>query len=115
MRPSTLAAILVLAAPGAALAHAHLKSSAPAADATAPAPREIRVTFTEAVVKAFTSLTLHGPGGKAVKLGAARLEEGGRTIVAAAPALAPGAYHVDWKAVAADTHRSSGAFAFTVR
>jgi hypothetical protein len=40
----------------------------------------------------------------------------GKTLKATPKArLAPGSYRVDWHAVAADTHRIKGSFAFTVR
>ncbi len=118
--PVLIAALLAAAAaaaavPSAVLAHAHMKTSAPAADSTVAAPREIRVGFTEPVVKAFTTLALRDAAGKPVTLGAATLQDGDRTVAAPAPALAPGLYRVEWKAVAVDTHKSSGGFAFTVR
>lgn len=112
-----LAAALTLAA-GPALAHAHLKSSVPAAGATvAAAPSELDLSFSEGVNPKFTGLTLTGPAGAAAPTGAAKLGPGGDTtlVVPVTGPLAAGAYTVRWHALATDGHKTDGSYTFTVK
>ena len=105
------AAVALLAA-GAAQAHAHLKTSTPAAGSTGPAPSHVVLTFSEALVGRFSGFDLLGPGGAVpVKV----KTEGATLDGAPGRPLAPGAYEVRWRVVSADTHRTSGRFPFTVK
>ncbi len=117
-RTLALAAALTLAAGGPALAHAHLKSSVPAAGGTvAAAPAELDLSFSEGVNPKFTGLTLTGPTGAKVPTGAAELGPGGDTalVVPVAGPLAAGTYEVRWHALATDGHRTDGRYRFTVK
>ena len=60
----TLTAVALLASLGAsaAFAHAHLKSSEPAADSTVAAPKDLRLTFSEGVEATFTKVSLSKDG-----------------------------------------------------
>ncbi len=118
MRPFAplAAAALLMAAPAAALAHAHAKTTIPAADSTVVAPKAVEIGFSEAVNPTFTGAEITGADGKAVVTGRAAFDV--RKTALTLPitsALSPGAYTVKWHAVAADTHRSQGAFTFTVK
>ena len=81
------------------------------------APTEIRLAFSEGVEPKFTKVTLVGPGGANIPLGAAKVEgaDGALLVVPIGKPLAPGAYKVQWRAVAVDSHHTQGTFEFTVK
>ena len=113
----TLALALILL-PGAALAHAHVERSDPAANAVLrSAPKQVKLTFSEPVTLAFTGAEIDDSKGKPVAAEAAKLSAGSKTAVEIPlkGPLAPGTYTVKWHAVADDSHRSSGAFGFSVK
>ncbi len=107
----------LLLAPSAAFAHAKLEKATPAPGATIASAKEIRLEFSEAVEPRFSGVTLTGPGGEAIGLGAPAVEAGDQGVLIApiAKALAPGAYTVHWRAVSVDTHHTQGSFQFTVK
>jgi methionine-rich copper-binding protein CopC len=109
-----------------ALAHPKLIASNPAAQASVDAPRQITLRFTERLMPQLTGLEL-APAGMSNAEHMAHmamphlpaiettLSSDGKTLVATlASALPRGSYTVTWHAVAADTHRVEGQFAFTV-
>jgi methionine-rich copper-binding protein CopC len=110
-----VASIALLAAAGAASAHAHLVSSDPAAGAVVAAPKSILLTFSEKLEAKFSGADLSKGG---APLGSQSLldPKGGKilTVSPGAP-LSPGAYSVKWHAVSVDGHRTQGEVAFTVR
>ena len=112
-----LAGTALLAGTIGASAHAHLKTSAPAADAAVAPPTEIDIAFTEGVKPRFTGIALTGPGGTAVPVGSARLGPGGDAtlVVPLAAPLTPGSYRIAWHALAVDGHKTEGSFSFTVK
>lgn len=113
-----------------ALAHPRLVSSIPAAQASVQSTRQITLRFTERLMPQLTGLEI-APAGMAgmshadhsahtaiAPLPAIRttFSSDGKTLIATfASALPRGTYTVIWRAVAADTHRVEGRFAFTVR
>lgn len=113
--PSLAAGLIVL--PGAALAvHAHLTGSFPGKDeVVAEAPTEIRLTFSEKVELAISSIKVLGADSAEVRVGkAARTDD---TLTIAAPvlgALAPGEYAVIWRTASRDGHPIRGRYTFTV-
>ena len=116
MRRLLLGGGLLLAA-GPALAHAHLHSSQPAADAVlAAAPAELQVALTEPLEPRFSALELRDAAGQAIALPPPRLAEGDtKRLVVSLPPLQPGRYTVLWRVTSVDTHRTEGRFAFTIR
>ena len=100
-----------------AFAHAQLEKATPAVGSTVASASEIRLEFSEGVEPKFTKVTLTGPGGAAVPLGAAKTEPSNQAvlIVPITKALAAGAYTVHWQAVSVDTHHTQGTFEFTVK
>ena len=102
---------------GQAFAHAHLKSAAPAPDSVVKtAPTELDLIFSEGINLKFSGVKVTGPNGVVVKVGAAMLMDEDKTMMAPlADPLAPGAYKVEWHALASDGHKSKGEFGFTVR
>lgn len=97
-------------------AHAHLKSSAPAADSAVKlAPSELDLTFSEDLNLKFSGVTVTGPDKKVVKTGAGTLMDGDKTLmVPVSDKLAPGKYTVQWHALSTDGDKTDGSYSFTV-
>jgi methionine-rich copper-binding protein CopC len=109
---AAMAALLALTAP--AYAHAHLKLSDPAAGAAVTrAPKELSLTFTEALEPALSGVSI--TDGQDHDLAAKPAQISGATMILAVKPLAAGSYHVSWHAVAVDTHRTEGTYDFTVK
>lgn len=111
-----IAATASMALAGQAFAHAHLKSSVPAADSSVKqAPSELDLSFSEGLNLKFSGVTVTGPDKKAVKTGSATLMDGDATLmVPVSDKLAPGKYTVQWHALSTDGHKTNGSYSFTV-
>lgn len=116
MKPIPLMAALLALAASPTLAHPTLQDAAPFPETTLRrAPATLRLTFSEAVIPAFSRITLARQGGAAVKTGAPI--KGRDPKILAVPItgrLAPGSYKVEWRVVSKDTHRVEGSYAFTL-
>src|SRR5437868_14356994 len=112
-----LAAILSLVAAGAADAHARLITGSPKAGATVAAPKELKLTYSESLVPAASSVKVVGPNGAAVATGPLALDAKSKrvAIVPLTGPLAPGAYKVSWSMKTEDGHTTSGDFGFKVK
>lgn len=123
---TTVAAIAITTAMP-ALAHPRLVSSIPAAQAAVQTARQITLRFSERLMPQVTGLEI-APAGMSHADHAAHVTRAplpairttfssdGKTLIATfASALPRGAYTVTWHAVAADTHRVQGQYAFTVK
>ena len=102
----------------AASAHPHIKTASPAADAVLTAsPTEIRITFSEAVVPAFSGFDLKDASGKAIDLGKAAVNPKNKKELAAPvkATLAAGTYTLAWHALGDDTHHVTGHYDFEVK
>ncbi|MDR3507237.1 MAG: copper homeostasis periplasmic binding protein CopC [Caulobacteraceae bacterium] len=111
-----MGALLALAAAGVAQAHAHLLSSAPAPDSIAPAPSQIRLAFSERLEPKFSGFEVDGADGKKAVVAVSTDPSDPQVLIGTPKApLSAGMYRVVWWAVSADSHRMTGAFAFTVR
>jgi methionine-rich copper-binding protein CopC len=112
--PALAAAITFAAAP--AFAHAFLQSASPKVGATLKAPpREVSITFSEAVEPAFSKIVVSGPPGFG-GAGPAGPAGGARTL--AAPLHGPlpaGGYLVRWRVVSTDSHITQGTFRFELK
>jgi methionine-rich copper-binding protein CopC len=104
-----LLAILATATP--AFAHASLKSSDPAANASVKSPNLIKLTFSEALEPAFSGAELADAAGTSIPVSKS---VGGTSITLLPMGLRPGGYKVTWHSVGHDTHRISGSFSFKV-
>ena len=119
---STLAFGLLLGS--AADAHPRLTGTYPAANSGVRGTNRISLSFSERLMPSMTGadvlMTGHSsqPRHAPVKMAGFRpsVVGGGKTLqlVSARP-LPKGSYRVQWHAVAADTHRVAGAFAFMVK
>jgi methionine-rich copper-binding protein CopC len=109
-------AVLTMAGASAAWAHAELKQASPAVASTvAAAPTEITLNFSERLEPAFTAVIVRDAVGKRVDKADGHIDKADRTVVhASLPALSPGTYIVEWRALTTDTHRTEGAFIFRV-
>lgn len=114
---SVLTLSLVLGASTAALAHPKLIAADPPANGRAAAsPPALRITFSEAVFPNFSGVVVKDHAGQTVKTGHATVDRADKKVlvVPLAKPLAAGMYHVEWHAVAADTHRVTGQYMFTI-
>ena len=80
-------------------------------------PRELRLTFSEPLVINFSGVEITNARGAKLPLGRPALARGDNKVlvVPLKAALPAGVYTVAWHAVAADTHRITGSYRFTVR
>ena len=112
-----VALLLLLVAPGVALAHGRLKSASPGAGAhLGIIPRELRLEFSEVPDLSFSKVELFGPSGRPVALGAlGYTAESKRTVLAAIPGtLSPGIYVVRWQLAGDDGHPIRGEYEFVI-
>ncbi|MFJ9636845.1 copper resistance CopC/CopD family protein [Streptomyces sp. NPDC101178] len=128
-RPLTAAALvaallslvfgLLLAGAGPASAHAALTGSDPQDGAVvATAPKEVTLTFSEAIAVGDGSIRVLDPSSKRVDTGAEPKDlSDGSTVrygVDLHSGLPEGTYTVAWQAISADSHPISGAFTFSI-
>lgn len=108
---------MAMALSSAAHAHATLERSTPKANAIVEAaPKELRLQFNEPLEMAFSSVKLFDAQGAAVTpLSVASAKDSPKSMVATLPAMASGAYRVQWTALTRDGHKVKGEFAFRVK
>jgi len=95
-----------------AFAHAFLNHADPGAGAhLAKAPAAVRLDFSEALEPTFSGASVSNAGGHDF---VSATKVSGRTITVTLGPLKPGSYKVRWHAVSVDTHRTQGAYSFTV-
>lgn len=113
---AAVAAIVTLAAP-AALAHAKLEASIPAANSVvSPAPHQVRLQFNEPLELPFSKVKLVDEKGvvvDAAKVAADPTDP--KTLIATTPRLHAGAWRVQWTTVTRDGHKVKGEFSFQVK
>jgi methionine-rich copper-binding protein CopC len=109
------AAMVLLATPAAASAHAFLKTASPPVGSTMQtAPAEVEITFTEGVEPAFSTIEVVDAKGTRVDK-ADPHPTGDKTHLAVGlRPLPPGAYKVSWHVTATDTHKTEGTYSFTI-
>ncbi len=100
-----------------AFAHAELQSAEPAAGlAATTSPKQIRITFNEAVIPQFSAVELKDQAGRVIATGKAVIDPANKNVlvVPISEQLMSGTYKVEWHAVSNDTHRVKGNYAFSV-
>ncbi|MFB8139236.1 copper resistance CopC/CopD family protein [Streptomyces parvus] len=110
---------LLLAGAGPASAHAALTGSDPSDGAVVDtAPKQVTLSFSEAIAVGDDSIRVLDPSGKRADTDAEPrdLSEGGtvRYGVSLHSGLPDGTYTVAWQAISADSHPISGAFTFSI-
>jgi methionine-rich copper-binding protein CopC len=114
-----LSGALVLAALSGALlgplpaaAHTTLKQSDPAANSTVPVlPEVVRLTFSD-TLPIVPKVTVSDPDGTEVN--SSPISPRGNTVLQPVKSTKTGLFTVKWELTAADGHKSSGTFTFTV-
>jgi copper transport protein len=115
VRRLALTGVVALAFPSAAFAHASLKHESPGfRQRLETAPREVRLTFDQAVKPLANSIQVRSARGKLVS-GSTRSAADKRIVVAPLRPLPRGAYTIRWHVVSGDGHVVSGVFTFGVR
>jgi hypothetical protein len=112
LRP-ILILILSVASFSLAEAHAFLDHADPKVGSTVSAPRQVKVFMTEDLERAFSRLQVFDA--KGTEVDKKDIEVSGATMTVSLPTLGAGTYKVIWKAVAVDTHRTTGSFTFTIQ
>lgn len=114
---AALTAVFLLLPVQAALAHAHLVASSPAANATIrQIPKQLWLNFTVPIRPTVSGVRLTEPNGRRVMLGPLAWVPHDLESVTAPmpPGLPPGRYLVEWRALDPNAHRTQGAFTFTL-
>src|SRR4051794_2773568 len=104
-----------VAAAAPAAAHDYLVSTSPTSGGSgASSPRQVTLTFNEAVNTRFSAVQVTGPSGGLWQDGAPQVL--GATVTQALRPLGPaGGYTVTWRVVSADGHPVDGTFSFTLQ
>ena len=109
--------VALVATPAYAFFHAILRSSVPAAGTTvAESPRELRLTFSEAVELPFTRITVLARGRDTVVTGRIAHDPTLQQVVVVpiTASLKPGVYTVKYRVAGHDGHPMGGSYVFTV-
>ena len=114
MSSSALAVASVLAS--SAWAHAKLEAAEPKAGSVAASPKEIRLKFNEVLEAPFSKIKLVDARDAVIEPSALAVDKDNpNLLVAEMPALAAGAYRVQWSTMTRDGHKVKGEYAFTVK
>lgn len=112
---ASAAAFAMVLSASSALAHARLLTASPGSGAAVSTPRTISLTFSERFAAPFSTVEVEDGRGRAVSL-TKTVSLDGKTLggTFGAP-LTAGVYRVTWAIAAADGHRMTGTYSFTVR
>ena len=99
-----------------ALAHAFLKSATPPVGSTLQAaPTNVVIDYTEGVEPKFSTVEVQDAAGVRVDSGDVHTAAGNdKQLMVGLKLLKPGSYKVVWHVTATDTHKTEGAYTFTV-
>jgi hypothetical protein len=112
-RTTSFTLLLALTWPLGASAHAMLQHAAPSAGAVVhDSPAQVNLGFSEQLEPLFSGLAVSDDAGRPVMNGEAAIS--GMMMTVKLNHLRPGRYQVRWHAVSVDTHRTEGAYSFTV-
>lgn len=114
--PLTALAAMALAPAAPALAHAHVVSSNPAANAVIAAPRQVSVTFSEKLVPAFSKLDISMASMNMKVRVKTSVSADGKTLTGVPQSgFMKGSYVVNWTAASIDGHKMKGFIPFTIK
>jgi copper transport protein len=112
-RALLIVAVVPLALPAQAFAHARLEHTSPGFEQRlSSSPRTLTLRFDQYIKVLPRSLQLYSTRGA---IPVARIHDNGRSLVASLPRLKRGGYTVRWHALSGDGHVVSGVFTFGVR
>ena len=115
-RALVAAALVALAAPTSALAHAVLLERVPTYGARlAAAPRSVSLRFDQTVDVFPNSIDVRSASGRVMAAGPTRTQDQGREVVVPLRRLPRGAYTVRWHVTSNEGHVVSGVYTFGVR
>lgn len=115
MRRPVAAALVALALPGAAFAHANLRTKSPSyRQRVDTSPRAVVLSFDQRVRALPSSIEVRNASGKLVSA-AAHTEADARIVEAPLQRLPKGPYTVRWHVLSADGHVISGVYTFGIR
>ena len=115
MRRLLLVALLALAFPAAASAHATLLKTEPEyGTRVQQTPKVVRLEFDQTVDALPNAVHVYSAKGRLLS-GRTHMTTGGRVLAVPVSRLPRGGYTVRWRAVSADGHVVSGVFTFGVR
>src|SRR3954453_9009271 len=98
---------------GEAMAQAVLDRAEPRVGNTvATAPQEVTLWFTQKLEAAFSTITVTNAAGQRVDTGKARVS--GNQMSVSLRSGGSGAYHVSWRVLSVDAHKTEGSFTFQV-
>ena len=113
---SLLALGLAFGVAAEASAHAKLVKSDPAANGQPSDPKNLELTFSEEISGKLSGAEVKDAAGKTVASSAMVDQNGKGLMVMLKDPLKPGAYKIDWHAVASDDgHRTTGTLAFNAK
>jgi methionine-rich copper-binding protein CopC len=114
-RGVVLAFVAWLIGAGVALAHSELRQAEPAPNSKhQSAPSEVKLTFTERLEPAYSTLRVNAEGVEVDRHDAHVDPSDHLLLRASLGPLGPGAYTVNWRALSLDPHMSEGHFSFQV-
>jgi copper resistance protein C len=115
-RGVVLAFVAWLIGAGVALAHSELRQAQPAPNSKHQSPpSEVKLTFTERLEPAYSTLRVNNAEGVEVDRHDAHVDPSDHLLLRASLGpLGPGAYTVNWRALSLDPHMSEGHFSFQV-
>jgi methionine-rich copper-binding protein CopC len=107
-----VAAVSLLATP--VMAHAFLDHADPGAGASlSQSPKQIALSFTEKLEPTFSGVSVSDAAGHDEEAAAPVIS--GDTVTVALKPLPAGSYHVSWRAVSIDSHRTEGSYSFSIK
>jgi copper transport protein len=116
MRRLGLVALVALAFPGVAFAHATLEQTTPSVgQRLASSPREVTLRFDQSVRALSNAIQVYDAKGRLVSGVPHMLAGNSRVVVVPLRALPRGGYTVRWAAISNDSHVGRGVFTFGVR
>jgi copper resistance protein C len=111
----TFFVLALLLAVSAAFAHTHPEKMMPPPDSTVSSPASVMIHFSEALEPKFSSIKVTDAAGHVVNKEPSVVAADKLSMTVPLPPLPPGVYTVNWVGVSIDTHRSQGAYKFTVK
>jgi methionine-rich copper-binding protein CopC len=115
-RGAGLAFVAWLIGASVSLAHSQLRQAEPAPNSKHKSPpREVKLSFTEQLEPAYSTLRVNNAEGVQVDRHDAHVDASDPLLLRASlDPLDPGSYTVTWRALSLDPHLSEGHFAFQV-